>query len=296
MARHRVEAEDGRPSPMMNIRFVRPRPELRPFIESLWVLESPFGLPVSDRSVVAPNGCAKLIIPCENPIVSVAGGRTHVSHERQMYFVGNRDSSTFLRTRPGRTTFITIEFRPEGAFPIFGLPMSATFNRISDGDGVFGRWSRETRERIDDSPSLARKVAYVQERLVELLRRHEHRSEVVEACVRSLRASDGRVSIRHLQRATGFSWRYIDRLFQEHVGLSPKVLAGIFRFQKFYRRWADGSSFDELKDELYDYYYDQSHFTREFHRMTGHSPQRFIQTVPNEFGRRLLLGQNANPT
>ena len=78
-------------------------------------------------------------------------------------------------------------------------------------------------------------------------------------------------------------------LFNMHVGIAPKVLAGIFRFQRFYRKWAQALPYDDLKEELYDYYYDQAHFTREFKKMTGYAPQRFSREVSNEFGRRLSL-------
>ena len=47
-------------------------------------------------------------------------------------------------------------------------------------------------------------------------------------------------------------------------------------------------SYDVLKEGLYDYYYDQAHFSKEFKRMTGHSPLEFMTDVSNEFGRRLL--------
>jgi len=273
----------------MKISFIRPRPELQPYIESFWILESPSGLPESDRSLVAPNGCAKLIVPCENAIVSIADGKRQVSHHQQLYFVGNRESSTLLRTSPQRTTFITIEFSPHGAFPVFGVPMSETSNRLCEADAVFGKWSRELRQRIDDLPAMAQKVAGIEDQLIRLLRTHECRNRVVDACVRKIRSADGRIAIADLQRATGYSWRYLDRLFKEHVGLSPKVLARICRFQKFYRRWATGESFDQFRDELYDHYSDQAHFSREFRKMTGHSPVRFMREVPNEFGRRLLI-------
>ena len=46
-----------------------------------------------------------------------------------------------------------------------------------------------------------------------------------------------------------------------------------------------------FKAELYDHYYDQAHFTKEFRKMTGHSPQKFIREVSNEFGRRLMRQQ-----
>jgi YesN/AraC family two-component response regulator len=46
-------------------------------------------------------------------------------------------------------------------------------------------------------------------------------------------------------------------------------------------------SYEVLKEELNDYYFDQAHFSKEFKRMTGYSPRRFTLEVSNEFGRRL---------
>jgi AraC-like DNA-binding protein len=273
----------------MKVSFVTPRDELRPYIESLWVLQSPTGLPSGDRNIAAPNGCAKLIIPYENSILSVADGRTQISHEQQLYFVGNRDTSTLLRSTACKTGFIAIEFCPQGAFPIFGVPMAETANQHLNADSVFGTWSREVRESINNLESVSLKVAYVQDQLIRLLRQHHRRSGVVDYCVDALRSADGRVPIRDLEQDTGYSRRYLDLLFRQYVGLPPKVLAGIFRFQRFYRRWAEGQSFDEFKSDLYSHYYDQAHFTNEFRKMTGHSPRKFIRGVSNEFGRRLLL-------
>jgi len=273
----------------MNISFITPRPELQPYVESLWAFESAVGLPSNDSSIVVPNGCPKLIIACENQILRVAAGRVYVTHEQRMIFLGNRDRSTLLRARPRRTAFIVIEFTPQGAFPIFGVPMSETFNECWEADAVFGKWSRETSERVNRLYSLPEKVACVQERLILLLRQHGRHNGVVDYCVNTLRLADGRIRIKDLERQTGYTWRYLDRLFQNFVGLAPKVLAAIFRFQRFYLKWANGESFDQLKDELYEHYYDQAHFIREFRRMTGHPPLEFIRDVRNEFGRRLLL-------
>ena len=52
----------------MKLKFVNPRHELQPYIESFWVFESPTGFPATDSSIVTPNGCSKLIIPCENSL------------------------------------------------------------------------------------------------------------------------------------------------------------------------------------------------------------------------------------
>ena len=113
--------------------------------------------------------------------------------------------------------------------------------------------------------------------------------DLVAYCVQALKSADGRISIRELEQATGYTHRYLDSLFKQHVGLPPKALAGIYRFQRFYRKWARGQSFDMLKHDLYDYYYDQSHFTKEFKKMTGYAPREYTNEVSNELGRRLCL-------
>jgi AraC-like DNA-binding protein len=273
----------------MQISFVQPRNELCPYLESFWVFESAIGMPRTERSMATPNGCAKLIIPYENSLTSTADGRVQVSREHGLYFVGNRDTSTMIQSSPTKTGFIAIEFCPFGAYPFFGIPMDETVNRLLDSDEVFGRWGRNIREVLCNLDRVDQKLDFVQEQLVALLRRNQRDNTVIEFCVNTLKAVDGRLPIHELERRTGYSRRYLDMLFRKHVGFAPKTLAGIFRFQKFYRQWAQGLSFDRVRDDLYEYYYDQAHFTKEFKRMTGYSPRRFTREVSNEFGRRITL-------
>jgi uncharacterized protein DUF6597 len=183
----------------MKISFVTPHAELQPYIESFWVLESPNGLPATAKSIAAPNGCAKLIVPYDNSIVSVADGRVQTSWAHRMYFVGNRDSATLIRSSARKTGFIVVEFRPHGAFPIFGVPMSETANRLWETDVVFGSWSREFQETINNLERVDEKVAYIERRLILLLRKNRREPSIVDYCVRALRSVDGRMSIGELE-------------------------------------------------------------------------------------------------
>ena len=45
-----------------------------------------------------------------------------------------------------------------------------------------------------------------------------------------------------------------------------------------------------LRNNLYTYYYDQSHFIKEFKRFTGFTPQKYHEIV-NEFGRAFYAKQ-----
>ena len=270
---------------MMKLSFVGIRPELKPYIQSFWVFESAIGIPASDSSLVVPDGCPKLIFHCENSITAGGRGRICVSEEQGLYFVGNQDSSTLLQTSRRKTRFIGIDFYPHGAYPIFGIPMGEVSNLRLDADVIFSRRGRELTEIIRNHETVQQKIECLQEHLINLLHEHKLQNSIVDFCVESLHRTHGLMSVRDLERSTGYTRRYLNMLFIHHVGLSPKVLGGIFRFQKFYRKWAEKGSFDELKADLYDYYYDQAHFTKEFKRMTGFPPERFTREVANEFGR-----------
>ena len=274
----------------MRLSFVKPRLELQPYIESFWVFESATGIALTDRDLAVPNGCAKLIIPYENSLSGISEDRAGVSREHGLYFVGNRIKATLIHSSARKTGFIGIEFSPHAAFPLFGIPMHETVDeKIFDSEVLFGRWGRETREALCDLEEVDQKVTFIQDELVKLSRRSQRGNGVIEFCVNALKLAHGRMRIRELERRTGYSRRYLDLLFKQQVGLPPKVLAGIFRFQIFYRKWAQGLSYDLLKERLYDYYYDQAHFSKEFKRMTGYSPQEFMTGASNGFGRRLSL-------
>lgn len=274
----------------MRLSFVKPRQELQSYIESFWVFESATGIAPTDRNLAVPNGCSKLIIPYENSLSGISEGRTGVSREHGLYFVGNRIKPTLIHSSARKTGFIGIEFSPHAAFPLFGIPMHETVDeKIFDSEALFGRWGRETREALCNLEKVAQKVSFIQDELVKLSRRSRRSIGVIEFCVNALRLAHGRMPIKELERKTGYSRRYLDLLFKQQVGLPPKILAGIFRFQMFYRKWAQGLSYDVLKEHLYDYYYDQAHFSKEFRRMTGYSPREFMTGVSNGFGRHLSL-------
>lgn len=275
----------------MQLRFVEPLPELAPYVQAIWVCESDTGLLPTARSLAVPNGCPKLIVPFLNSLVSETAERGRIiSDEGGVYLVGNRTSATrvFSSLRP--TGFVGVEFRPYGAFALLGVPMHETTDRLADSRDVADRIGKRMREAVESRTTVAGMVEELQRILAAGLRPADVASSVVTHCVRAIERTAGQVPIAELQRTTGYSARYLNTLFQRHVGLAPKTLARIARFQRVYRAWARRGSFDTLKAEGYRYYYDQAHFSREFKRLTGFSPLAYVESVPNEFGRTLLTG------
>lgn len=274
----------------MRLSVVAPDPELRPWIDSLWVFESGEGVPASSSRVIAPNGKAKLILSFRNAI--------HVEHARGfqegreggLHIIGAWDEASVISSPARETGTIGIEFHAEGIARFVGPGMHEIANRVLDAGEVFGRIGRDLEERLKNVPTVQGKLAHLQGFLKDRLSHARAVPSLVDHAARRLRQTHGTLEIGALEKETGYSRRWLDRAFRDHVGLSPKTLAAIWRFQRFYQAWAESASPQFFREDLLEFYYDQAHFSREFKRFTGHAPGRYAQ-ADNEFGRIFYRGR-----
>lgn len=272
----------------MKVQFVETLPELKQHIQAAWILDCPTGIPSGCcKTVAAPNGCPKLVIPVKNTLTSLRRNIVGQTRRDQLYFDGLQQFPIEIRTTPQETQFICVEFYPHAAHDLFGVPMSELVNRCVTIDDVIPKWGMATKGLVCDESTASGKLHRAQEQLIALLRRSERRNSVVAFCVESIRRRSGLVPIRELERETGYSRRYLEILFRQHLGIPPKVLAGIYRFQKFFGKLAQGNSYEELREDIYDHYYDQAHFSKEFKKMTGFSPRDFSNFASQDVDRQV---------
>jgi AraC-like DNA-binding protein len=95
----------------------------------------------------------------------------------------------------------------------------------------------------------------------------------------SLCDTSGHGRILRLAEMSGVSIRQLERQFRQQVGMSPKTLARVIRFERARRRIEDApeTSLTELAYELG--YADQAHFSREFRTLAWISPRAFQAAV-----------------
>jgi AraC-like DNA-binding protein len=89
---------------------------------------------------------------------------------------------------------------------------------------------------------------------------------------------DPRATVGTAARHAGLSSRQLRRLFDEHVGLPPKTLHGILRFQRL-RAWLGASSLAPytLARAAADCgYFDQAHLCRDCARLGGLTPATLL--------------------
>lgn len=86
--------------------------------------------------------------------------------------------------------------------------------------------------------------------------------------------------VKDLSRLTGYSSRWIERLFNENIGCTPQEIIRITRFNRFVAllKTDNSSSLTSLAFECG--YYDQSHLIHDFRRFSPSCPSEFQRSFP----------------
>lgn len=126
---------------------------------------------------------------------------------------------------------------------------------------------------IISSTDITEIIVKVESKLLNVLKKNNlKRNCLIQASMHYMFGSKGIVSIRSLSEKLCYSERHIRRMFQSELGVSPKEILNIIRFQNILHELKIDSSpcFTEIAMKYG--YYDQSHFCKNFKGLYGVSP------------------------
>ena len=261
-------------------------------VHSIWRLRD--DAPRNESDAILPDGHVEIVLNLAEPFERTEyDGRTH--RQARALFVGQQTSSAHIRPT-GHVNLFGIRFHLAGAATLLGFPQSEARDQIIALDVVAPRIAQLLRDETEllacepasDNDDMERRVA---ERVIAGLecavernesnrmraRMHE-RSRGREIAMRAsahLAACAGRTGIDALAVALGASRRRVERAFDEHVGISPKLLARIVRFQHACRLAHVRCAASWTDIALQSGYFDQAHFIRDFREFAGIPPSAF---------------------
>ena len=102
---------------------------------------------------------------------------------------------------------------------------------------------------------------------------------LVAEAVRTIRGSNGMARLDDIAERLGVTTRWLQRHFGDHVGITPKMLARIVRFQRVFTSVQfEPASLAQVALDCG--YYDQSHLVRDFRDFAGDAPARALTQMP----------------
>ena len=201
----------------------------------MWIFESSGKMPVDDMKLVVPNGNIKLTVSYQNGIVAAVNGKTFASKEHDITLTGLVDVPVILDVdKDVATETIGIEFSPQGAYRFFHFTLNDIQNQIYSLSDVLGNIGKRLIEQINNTTSVQQKIDVLQQFLLKQLSLHSE-DLIFEYCIEKITASKGRITIKELEKKTGYSSRWLNMKFNDKLGISPKNLSSIIRFNHYYQ-------------------------------------------------------------
>ena len=224
-------------------------------------------VPLARREV--PGGDVTLILSPDSELW-LPGGR-HTSFVAALH-----DRATVVEHH-GRQQGVEVRLTPLGAHALFGFPMHELTNRVVELDDLIGPGALELVERMWEQPGWERRFALLDRAIAARV----ERARVVPPPELSwawgrMRASAGRASVGALAVELGWSHRRLIARFREAIGVTPKTLGRVLRFERVSGLLRDVDE-PRLAEVAFDCgYYDQAHLNRDFRQFAGTTPSEYM--------------------
>jgi len=258
---------------------IKPEPLLSKYVECFWTLENDQSTDRVQTELsqavhperILPDGCVELIL---NFGAQFREHRDNGQHEPQpMHFLVGQMTRPMLISPNGRVELIGIRFHPGGTLPFFRLDMQEVINQVVELGALSCDLERKLLSRMDEAcslPSLSHRIAMLEKLLAEQVRDCKHDSRLVGLAAKIVDCG-GQVTVDELAIDAGVSSRQLERRFLSEVGIGPKLLCRILRFQQVFRA-VDENDAGWAAVAADCGYYDQAHLIRDFQQFARQTP------------------------
>ncbi|TIU68836.1 MAG: helix-turn-helix transcriptional regulator, partial [Mesorhizobium sp.] len=171
----------------------------------------------------------------------------------------------------GGACCVQVNFTPLGARRFFGLAMRELTDRMVGLDDVLGLEGIALRERLGNAHGWSARFAIVETFVAARLdKARETQAEIAWAYDRII-VSGGRIRVSSLADRLGWSRKHLAGKFSNAIGVGPKTLSRIVRFNRALGlSRQDKSDWADIAADCG--YADQAHLVREFRDLAGETP------------------------
>lgn len=266
-----------------------PAGDLAAFIEHYWFVSDADG-DVDLRVDVFVDARADLIFNFGVPY-----RREVIGSDARTIAVSNFDAQRTMPIRilqRGRVRVSGARFRLGGVGALARVPLRPFTNTTAPLDAVFGEEASALELALRDTPAIDAQAQL----LDAFFSRRVRRSigfERFERALGVLTDGDGGPTIEAMADAAGVSSRQVDRLFARYLGVAPKTMSRVLRFQKSLRMLMDDPRCTLADVAASCGYFDQAHFVKDFRRMSGGVPRGyrgyFPASGPRDFAPNVVV-------
>jgi AraC-like DNA-binding protein len=252
---------------------IKPGQLLQQYVKCYYVYESSSAAAFDDT--VFPSGCMEIIFNLGTGNWQTQPGNEFVTHA-SIELWGQLNRPLPVRSI-GRNTMLGVRFYPHAAASILPDKASLFNNQVIDYRDIADRSINTLQAQLQETRTWNKRIALLEAWLLQQTEQAGKRLgkvDVLKDLMYELRHQDVYETMETIATRYGISARYMQQLFLQYTGLTPKLYSQINRFQHSLRLVTNRNT--SLTDIAYECgYADQSHFIKEFKAFTGTTPSGY---------------------
>ena len=179
----------------------------------------------------------------------------------------------------GESKMVVIQFKSLGAYAFLNQPLRYFSNNYINLDCVNKKEADEIWEKLQEAKTINEKVLLTENFLYRKILTTKIPNEKLISSSELLLKSRENNSVHEICQQHNISRKHLNFLFQEYLGISPKMLSSLNRFQTILKTISNAKP-DKLTKIAYELnFFDQAHFNNNFKRFAGIKPNEYIKNV-----------------
>jgi AraC-like DNA-binding protein len=210
-----------------------PRPPLSDFVEVFWHYDGPD--PPHARERCLPTGTMEIVINLRDN-EALAYDRRNADRPRSFRgpLVRGSHSGFFIIDTADQTSTMGVHFKPGGAFPFLGSAAELR-DALVPLEALWGAEPAQLYNRLLDAATVEARFGVLERALLARATRVSGCHPAVAFALEKFRGVPQLLKVSEVARRSGLSQRRFIRVFDEEVGLTPKLFCRIRRFQRVLR-------------------------------------------------------------
>lgn len=231
---------------------------LKPYIRCFWGTRKPIKQTADNEcttGIVTPDTCMDIMFDVDFTNNKITNGFCGID---------DRTFTTYHCNEEPRNIFsFAIRFYAWSVSVFSEESMRNVKNGYFDVGYHFARLKKEIEPILFDVKNVYELIPKVEKMLLQYYN-EKHKNHLVLQAIHQILLNKGNIQVSKLKDELHISERQLERLFQEYVGVTPKSLASMVRYQYVWNDIVYNNQFDVL-DAVFRYgYSDQAHLYHDF--------------------------------
>lgn len=262
---------------------IKPAPQLQPFIHCYALREFNTGKTAMPQPLHAMNECYMTFFLNKDKYCSVADESGKKERKMSGALVSLFTESQGFVYYKGNFRLLSVQFKSNGFFAIFGMPQRIVSNNIIPIDDILGRSDYGLiTEQLESANGTSEMAMYLDRYFSKKLssQKHKHYTGVIASTSDSIFKNKGLVSVDSLAYDANMSLRNFERRFIDEVGMTPKLY---IRITRFFNAVENKMMYPQKNWTAITHesgYFDQAHFIKECREFSSRTPEELFQFTP----------------